>query len=225
MRPLSFLRNEPEEAPSTGTYGRRDSLLNEKKQWAIGMMYADKERVPSSPPPSTANAKSPLSPAQPPAPSLSPSVSGNSLADKLKARTAGLSATPEVSEQPEAAVPVATPKPLGAGLKPAGAAAKPGQVNNAELASAVSKGLGGLKGAAPIPAPLPAVAAGVPQLSESDEKWDELKRAMSRPLKLEEMDFTDLLAVDDVDPLEPVPFAGMAMGGGPPPPPGKLHPF
>lgn len=53
-----------------------------------------------------------------------------------------------------------------------------------------------------------------PKKSENELHWEELVNNMSRPLRLCDLDFTDLLVEDDVDDLAP-----RGLPGGPPPPP------
>lgn len=53
-----------------------------------------------------------------------------------------------------------------------------------------------------------------PKKSESELHWEELVNNMSRPLRLCDLDFTDLQIEDDVDDLAP-----RGVAGGPPPPP------
>lgn len=53
-----------------------------------------------------------------------------------------------------------------------------------------------------------------PKKSENELHWEELVKSMSRPLRLCDLDFTDLDAEDDVDDLAP-----RSLNGGPPPPP------
>ncbi|XP_071172417.1 FH1/FH2 domain-containing protein 3-like isoform X6 [Mytilus edulis] len=58
-------------------------------------------------------------------------------------------------------------------------------------------------------------------LTESDLQWDKLKKRLHRPLKIKDLDFTDLCDDEDIDVFAPVPFAGgpPGIGGIPPPPP------
>ncbi|XP_037039669.1 FH1/FH2 domain-containing protein 3 isoform X5 [Bradysia coprophila] len=53
-----------------------------------------------------------------------------------------------------------------------------------------------------------------PKKSENELHWEELVKSMSRPLRLCDLDFTDLQIEDDVDDLAP-----RSLNGGPPPPP------
>ena len=55
--------------------------------------------------------------------------------------------------------------------------------------------------------------------SESDLQWEELEKNMRRPLKLKDLDFTDLNRADDTNFLNTVGFGGGAGGAPPPPPP------
>lgn len=57
--------------------------------------------------------------------------------------------------------------------------------------------------------------------TESDLQWDKLQRKMHRPLKIKDLDFTDLADDEDTDVFAPAPFAGgpPLPGGAPPPPP------
>lgn len=58
-------------------------------------------------------------------------------------------------------------------------------------------------------------------LTESDLQWDKLKKRLHRPLKIKDLDFTDLCDDEDIDVFAPVPFTGgpPGIGGIPPPPP------
>lgn len=55
-----------------------------------------------------------------------------------------------------------------------------------------------------------------PKKSENELHWEELMKNMTRPLKLCDLDFTDLLSADDKDDLAP---RGMGNCIPPPPPP------
>lgn len=55
---------------------------------------------------------------------------------------------------------------------------------------------------------------------ESDIQWEQLVKAVKRPLIINDLDFTDLKSEEDVDLLESLgPDLGTEMNGGPPPPP------
>jgi len=73
---------------------------------------------------------------------------------------------------------------------------------------------------------------------EGEEQWEKIKKDFSRPLKIRDLDFTDLMELDDEDPVEarmelkasavgapplapgiPPPPGAMGAGGGPAPPP------
>ncbi|KAL5021177.1 hypothetical protein ScPMuIL_000332 [Solemya velum] len=60
--------------------------------------------------------------------------------------------------------------------------------------------------------------------SESDLQWDRLLNRMRRPLKIKDMDFTDLNEEEDTDIFAPIPimngFSPPGIPGAPPPPPG-----
>ena len=64
--------------------------------------------------------------------------------------------------------------------------------------------------------------------TESDLQWDKLQKRLHRPLKIKDLDFTDLGDDEDVDIFAPVPFSGGPPGVGgippPPPPPGMCPP-
>jgi len=62
--------------------------------------------------------------------------------------------------------------------------------------------------------------------TESDLQWDKLSKRFSRPLKIKDLDFTDLKDDEDNDIFAPVVYVGGGIppppppiGGGPPPPP------
>ncbi len=61
--------------------------------------------------------------------------------------------------------------------------------------------------------------------TESDLQWEELEKNLRRPLKIKDLDFTDLNRADDTNFLNTCQFGGMGgpgggnMGGPPPPPP------
>ncbi|XP_060077995.1 uncharacterized protein LOC132557517 isoform X2 [Ylistrum balloti] len=58
------------------------------------------------------------------------------------------------------------------------------------------------------------------KLTESDLQWDKMCKRLRRPLKIKDLDFTDLNDDDDCDVFAPsAPVFGMGMAGGPPPPP------
>ncbi|XP_050397693.2 uncharacterized protein LOC126815796 isoform X5 [Patella vulgata] len=72
------------------------------------------------------------------------------------------------------------------------------------------------------PEPQQPAKAPEPKKTESDMQWERIARRLKRPLKLKDMDFTDLKDEDDLDLFEP---PQMQMPGGmPPPPPGMPPP-
>ncbi|XP_069113338.1 uncharacterized protein [Argopecten irradians] len=56
------------------------------------------------------------------------------------------------------------------------------------------------------------------KLTESDLQWDKMCKRLRRPLKIKDLDFTDLNEEDDCDVFAPA-APSFSMGGGPPPPP------
>ena len=141
------------------------------------MMYStpDKDKqvsAPVSPVPPTGPATSPgikyPAPATVTLAATAPSAGGLSLADKLAKARGGMGSTPEVPEVSKAEHKNAL----------AGAIAK-NQFKRTE-----SKDL-----STPNGLPLSPPAA---QKSEADQRWEELEKSFKRPLKLDEMDFTDL---------------------------------
>ncbi|XP_021375853.1 uncharacterized protein LOC110464783 isoform X2 [Mizuhopecten yessoensis] len=57
------------------------------------------------------------------------------------------------------------------------------------------------------------------KLTESDLQWDKMCKRLKRPLKIKDLDFTDLNDEDDCDVFGSTAPIGMGMGGCPPPPP------
>ncbi|XP_055356090.1 uncharacterized protein LOC129601320 isoform X2 [Paramacrobiotus metropolitanus] len=198
--------NEPAPEP-----GRRDSIMTEKKSFAMGMMYAstpDKSTSPTPQPPAVSPAVAPFRypvPGAAPAP-VAPAAPAGSLAEKLAKARGGLTAAPEVPDAAPAPLPATSPTaPMTAKAQ---AAAIAGAITNKNLSRGLSK----------IDEP-GAPSAAPAQKSETDLLWEDLERTFKRPLKLNEMDFTDLVAGDDLDVLAPQAMM-MGAGGGPPPPPG-----
>ncbi|XP_048253560.1 FH1/FH2 domain-containing protein 3-like isoform X4 [Haliotis rufescens] len=70
------------------------------------------------------------------------------------------------------------------------------------------------KPAAPKPVPEPEV-----KKTESDMQWERIQRRLKRPLKIKDMDFTDLRDEDDDDVFAPPKMAFDMNGDMPPPPP------
>lgn len=60
--------------------------------------------------------------------------------------------------------------------------------------------------------------------TDSDIQWDKLLKRLSRPLKIGDMDFTDLRSVDDKNVFDPVDVGTGALPPPPPPPPGMGPP-
>ena len=75
------------------------------------------------------------------------------------------------------------------------------------------------------------VAPVVLKKSESDIQWELLEKTLSRLLKVNDLDFSDLKEFDDIDlidaqvanPAAPPPLPGAMLLGGIPPPPPSLH--
>merc|ERR1719334_3008063 len=59
---------------------------------------------------------------------------------------------------------------------------------------------------------------------EGEEQWEKIKKDFSRPLKIRDLDFTDLMDLDDEDPVEARMELKASAVGAPPPAPGGIPP-
>ena len=113
------------------------------------------------------------------------------------------------------------PAALGGGGAPGDGSSAP-EGNFKGLLSQAKAGLSSSnRPAAPKPAAFEPPPPPEVKKSESDLQWEELEKNLRRPLKLKDIDFTDLNRADDTNFLNTVGFGGMQGGGtsAPPPPP------
>lgn len=189
----AFARPSPPGVASKATEAAADSssVLNDKKNFAMGMMYSttpDKSATSPVPPVTTPVAPfrypvpgaAPQPPAPSPAPALAPAP--GSLAEKLAKARGGMTSTPEAPE------PAAPPALGGPAAGPLNAKAQANALAGAIAKAQFNRGLSKVDEPSS-----PSAAAGPAQKSETDLRWEELERAFKRPLKLNEMDFTDLV--------------------------------
>ena len=116
----------------------------------------------------------------------------------------------------------ATDKLKGAGQE--GEPAAPSKVPSGDLSGLISKAKEGLsQSGRSYQRPVSPPKEPEPQKSESDLHWEQIEKFMCRPLRINDMDFTDLTDADDIDYLA----AQMRAHGVPPPPPtmGMQSPF
>ena len=162
------------------------------------------------------------------------SAEGDSLASRIDSLNQGPSSIPapppSTMELPNQGTVQALSDRIAVGGIPAalGGGGTPGDGSSApegNFKGLLSQAKAGLSSSNRPAAPKPAAFEPPPppevKKSESDLQWEELEKNLRRPLKLKDIDFTDLNRADDTNFLNTVGFGGMQGGGtsAPPPPP------